>query len=78
MAGVLLGVLGMPIRWITDMGQATELHCNGEVSLIPRYGVWEKGFKKAEVIETSDNLAELMQKHGVPEDRVVLMRRVVG
>lgn len=61
-------------KFITDSGEEPIIFKNsatGEEIHIPRYGVWAvKGHRKPTVIDTSDNLIELLNKHNIPEDKV--------
>ena len=63
-------------RFITDMGEHTELSDSfGGTWTMERYAVWgEKGRGKPEVIETSDDITELIDKYGIPEERILTMR----
>ena len=64
--------------WISDMGEQTELHSDdGSVMTLPRYGVWtqDRCRRRPGVIEVSDDLQGLMQKYGVPKERVFNLKR---
>jgi hypothetical protein len=59
---------GEPAAGITDFGAALEMEdvATGEISTLPRYGVWaEAGRGKHEVVETGDDLEYLLKKYGL-------------
>jgi hypothetical protein len=62
-------------KFITDSGPERVIWKNtstGEEFPMPRYGVWAtKGHRKPTVIDTGDNLVALLNKHQIPEDRVL-------
>lgn len=65
-------------RFITDFGEELPLtdESGQQVMLLPRYGVWgDMGRGKPEVIETHNDLAMMQADHGVPNERVVLLKR---
>lgn len=60
--------------FITDFGESLEVRdSDGAVTRIGRYGVWvhNRGAGKSEVVEVSDDLAALMERHQVSAERVV-------
>lgn len=65
---------GRNAAFITDFGKALKVcDADGVVMRIGRYGVWvySRGAGKSEVVEVSDDLAALMERHQVSAERVV-------
>jgi len=60
-------------KYITDMGESVEIHGHPTLKRLSRYGVWAHDASKGahQVVETGDNLDELMRRHNVPQSRVV-------
>lgn len=58
----------MSTKFITDLGVSPELvnEATGETTTLGRYAVWASAaaYRKAEVIEVSDDLNDLQVKHG--------------
>jgi hypothetical protein len=61
-------------RFITDFGEGRNLtnEAGETVMTLPRYGVWADDASKGkpQVVDTSDDLAELMRKYNVKSDQV--------
>lgn len=58
--------------FITDMGSSMTSVIDGSEVTVGRYAVWSpvKNSTGHQAIEVSDDLARLMEKYGVPEERV--------
>lgn len=69
----------MNIRhFITDLGEPLTLtEQDGTVTQIGRYGVWRQGpgSRRAEVVDTGDNLLALCQKYGLCPDQAIQLSR---
>ena len=59
-------------KYITDFGFEPKMQntATGEVYGIGRYGVWAFTGRKMEVIDTGNDLAALLKKHKLTEDKV--------
>lgn len=61
-------------KFVTDSGEQEIVWRNnvtGDEIKLPRYGVWAvAGHRKPTVIDTSDDLIELLDKHDIPPERV--------
>ena len=68
---------GQPAAGITDFGASIEMEDvdTGEITSLPRYGVWgEAGRGKHEVIETGNDLEYLLKKYGLTMKQVTRIR----
>lgn len=62
--------------FITDLGEDHTITVKEEEQILGRYAVWSplKGRDGHTIVEVSSDLEALMQRHGIPSERICAVR----